>query len=269
MGDLPKPPDDAAWSEVERSFFAGAPPEASEPAGEPPRIADVFPVLAPKRPRRAVFARLRPVAAAAWRGASAGVRGATAAWRGMTAAWRGTTATLRGATRGLVAASTRSWRQARAGAASMIAALSLGRVDRRRAGFALLSVVAGFSVGIVAFRTGASMRVATARTEGAPIYGPPLALAAPVAALVPAAPVAASPASRATPRSVVPSPSENRPRVAEASSRRPHTQRTAVPAYSSTKTRPLVTAFEDRQTYWAREGKSAAPSPASRTLFSR
>jgi hypothetical protein len=258
MGDLPKPPDDAAWTEVERTFFAGAPPEASEPAGEPPRLADVFPVLAPKRPRRAVLARLRPLAASAWRGATAGWRGASAGWRGTTAAWRGTA-------RALGTASARGWRQARAGAASLIAALSILRIDRRRVGFAFLGVVTGLSVGIVAFRTAASAKVATAQME-APASAAPAAQATPLAAVAQATPVGGS-AFGAAPQPRVRPSWEHRARRADDSNRRTHLQRKPAPASSLPK-RSLMAASEDRETYWARAGKSA-PAPASGSFFSR
>jgi hypothetical protein len=58
MGDVPKRPDDAPWTEVERTFFASAPPEEPQPPGETPRLDDVFPTLPRKHPARERFAWL-------------------------------------------------------------------------------------------------------------------------------------------------------------------------------------------------------------------
>src|SRR5579871_897887 len=84
MGDLPKGPEDATWTEVERSFFAAAPPEEAEPPAEALRPGEP-PVSRPARPRRAVAAWLRPAMATVRRratlvGVAAGGR-AVRIWR--------------------------------------------------------------------------------------------------------------------------------------------------------------------------------------------
>ena len=58
MGDPPKRPDDASWTELERSFFASGPPEEPQPPGEEPSIDDLFPTLPAQPPARERFAWL-------------------------------------------------------------------------------------------------------------------------------------------------------------------------------------------------------------------
>jgi hypothetical protein len=198
----------------------------------------LFPVLPRPRPRREIFAWLRPSLAAAWRRATLALGAASAHARRKAQA---------GAA-GLVAAL--------AGAAGFVAALSVWRIDRRRVGFALAGLVMGLSTGIVAIRTRASTKVDTAQTE-APVSAAAVALASPVAV---------SP-SVAPPQQGVRSSPEFRSRRAGASNRQPHIHRKPAPASSSAK-RPPPTTFMDRETYWARAGQSA-PVSASRPLFSR
>jgi hypothetical protein len=262
MGDLPKPSDDAAFTEVERTFFAGAPPEMSEPAGEPPRLDEVFPVLARKRPRRVLFARLRSAVVAAGRGTTRVVRLGPAV---AAAAWSGTT-------RVLSAAGARARNQARASAAALVAMLSVWRIDLRRVAFASVGVVAGLSVGIIAAHTYVSMRVATTQTE-APLLGPPVALAAPVApvaAATPTAPVAqAAPVAVSSTRAAPQSRVLRKPAPAFASMKHPTPHAATRPTQHPTQRPLMAAAFEDRESYWARQGRSAAPVPASRSVFSR
>jgi hypothetical protein len=237
MGDLPKPSDDATWTEVERSFFAAAPPDDPEPLGEAPRFDDL---AAPRgqRPRRALVARLRPAVAGAWRRATL-VLGAAGGHVRLT--WP-RTALIIGA------AAARARDTARAGAAGLVAALSVRRLDRRRVGFAFAFasafalmgaiVTAGLSAGVVAFRKGTLTEGAPAATER-PVSGP----------------------------TIVDSAADVQAPRAGVSNRRRHAHRRPVPASSSSQ-RPLMTAFVDRETYWTREARSA-PVRSSRPFFSR
>jgi len=249
MGDLPKPSDDdAVWTELERSFFAGAPPEATEPPGEPPRLDEVCPTLPPQRPWREIFVRVRTAMAAAWRRTTLVVDTASAY----------TMRNVRAGAAGLIAASAQALRKTRASAAGLIAALSIGRIDRRLVVFTMVGtiLVAGLSSGVIASRDGALAKAARAQPEG-PVSTPTVAQTERVAVST----------SRAAPQPKVRSSAEVRSGRAEASNRRLRVHRKPAPAASSAK-RPLLTAFEDRETYWARAGQSA-PLPASRPLFSR
>jgi hypothetical protein len=195
MGDLPKPSDDATWTDLEQSFFAAAPPDEPETLGESARVEDV-PARPPQRTRRENLLWLRPRAAAAGRRA----------------------------TLVLTAAGGLAQRVGRR------TILSLGRLDRRNVVVVVATVVVGFTAGRVVFR------------KGAPAKAPSPAIAA-------AAPVAAS-GSRAR---------------ADVSDRRPHAHR--KPAASSAQ-RPVVTAYRDRESYWAR-GSRSAPGRSGRPFFSR
>ena len=227
-----KPSDDETFTEVERSFFAAAPPEEPQPLGDAPGIDDL-PAAPPHRPRRAIIAWLRPSVVE-------GRRRAT-----------------------LVLAVGR--RAARAGAAGLVAALSIGRVARRRAVFALAGAIlaAGLTAGGVAFRKGAVTKGATAETRGA-VRGPTIAEAAPVVGE--AAPAAIAPAHAAPRPKVVSSADVKAPR-ADVSNRRPPAHRRSVHA-ASPAPRPPETAFMDRETYWAREARSA-PGRSSGPFFTR
>jgi hypothetical protein len=221
MGDLPKPSDDASWTEVERSFFAGGPPEEPQPVGETPRLDDLFPVLRPQPPARQRFAWLRS---------------------SVVAGWQRTTLAFG-------AANAYAWRKVQAGAAALVAAFSVGSINRRRVAFATVSsiVVTGLFAGIVASRNGAPAKVVATNVE-APEIRPAVAQPTP--------PVAIS-----APRADVRAPR------ADAATRPLRAHRKPASASSSAK-RPLVTAFMDRETYWAREGRSA-PVRSSRPFFSR
>jgi len=210
---------------VERSFFASAPPEPPGPPGAPPRLDEVFPTLPARRPRRELVAPLR---------------------RFLVAASRRTTLVLGGA-------GAPGLRKARAGAAALVAALSISPINRRRAASVLmgaivgagLSVAVGLSVGIVGSRDG-TPAVAMVSTE-APASAPAVAQAPPVA--------------------------DARARPAFASRRRVYIHRrpglVSLPTHPTRPTQhPMMTANEDRETYWARAQQSA-PAPASRAFFSR
>jgi hypothetical protein len=229
MGDLPKPSDDGVWTEVERSFFASAPPDPPEPHREPPRLDEVFPTLPPPRPRRELLAHVRPFVAGTWRRTKL-VLGVASAQLGRTA---------------------------RAGVAAFAALWAL-RIDRRRAVyvFAGAVVVAGLSAGIVAFRNRALTTVATAPRE-APANAPEVAEAAPVTASN----------SRADSPPVTRSAPEVRSRHAGASNRLPRVHRKPAPA-AAPAVRPVMAAYTDRETYWAHERQSA-PVRGSRPFFSR
>jgi hypothetical protein len=230
VGDFPKPPDDTVWTEVERSFFAGAPPEPPGPPGEPPRLDDVFPTLPPPRPRREIIAPLK---------------------RSVAAAWRRTTLVLG-------SAGGHALRRARAGAGALVAALSISPINRRRAGSVLVGAIAGagLSIGIFASLSDAPTNAVAPQREAAESV-PVVAQAVPVGA----------PASRAAPRAGVRSAAEGRARRAEAPNRRLLIHRRPAPA-APTVHHPVMTAFEDRETYWAR-ARQSAPAPASRPIFSR
>ena len=242
-----KPSDDETWTEVERSFFAAAPPEEPQPLGDAPCFDDL-PAPPPQRPRRELIAWLRPSVARAWRRALLVPR---TGGRRVQRAWR-TTALVAGA------AGVSAQRAARTGVARLVAALSLRRVGRRRVVFALMGaiVAAGLTAGGVAFRKSGLTNGATAERDRH-VSGPAIAEAAP----------AASSASRAAPRPNVRSSADVQAPRADVANRGPHAHRKHVSASSSAH-RPMVTAFVDRETYWAREPGSA-PVGSSRPLFSR
>jgi len=222
MGDLPKPSDDATWTEVERSFFAAAPPEDLKTLIEAPRFDDQ-PAPAPEQPRRRIIAWLRP---------------------SMNAARRRVTLVC-AATGGLAQ---RTWRGTR------LALGAAGAPDRRRLVLALVGAIA--VAGVSGFRGGAPTKEATGEREG-PAGGPTVAEAGPVAPS----------ASEAGPRPNVGSPGGVRSARADATNRAPRAHRRSVAA-SPPAQRPVVTAFMDRQTFWAREGRSA-PGRSGRPFFSR
>jgi hypothetical protein len=236
VGDLPKPSDDAAWTEVERSFFAAAPPEEAQPLGEASSGEDLS-APRPRRPRRAIIASLRPAVVSAQRGAALVL---SAAGGLAQRTWR-RTALIVGA------AVAHAWHAARAGAANVVAALSNRPVDRHRLAFAVAALImaAGLSAGVVPFRKGALPKGAT---------------------LAEASPGAVSP-SQAAPRPDERSSVDVQASRVDVSSRRPHPHRRAVPPSSSSR-RPQLSAFMDRETFWARENRSA-PVRSSRPFFSR
>ena len=250
---------------MERSFFAAAPPEEPQPLGEATRVDDP-PAPAPQRPRPEIFAWLRPSIAGAGRAATlalgAAVGLAQRAWRGTTFAFRAAGRLTQRAGRSVAlivgAAGVKARHAARAGAAGLVAALSSWRVDRRRLVLAVAGVImaAGLTAGNVVLWKRALTNGATARSER-PVSGPTVAEAAPIDA----------PASEAAPRPNAQSSANVRASRADASNRRPHAHRKHVPASSSSQ-RPVMTAFMDRETYWAREPRSA-PVRSSKSFFSR
>jgi hypothetical protein len=251
MGDLPKPPDDATWSDVEQTFFDAAPPEEFQPVGQVPRLDDP-PAPAPERPRTQIIALLRSSVAGARRAAALAVGAAGGlVQRG----WRGGALVV-------VAAGTRVRDAARAGAEGLVAAvLSIWCVDRRRLAYATAGVLiaAGLSVGFVTSRGAAPTNGAIAERV-APATGPTIAEAAPAGV---------SPSELNPPTSAPPSADARAPR-AGVTSRRSHAHRRSVSAAPSAPSaqRPMVTAFMDRETYWAHETRSA-PARSSRSYFSR
>jgi hypothetical protein len=249
VGDPSKPSDDRTWTDVEESFFAAAPPEEPQPLGEVPCFDDL-PAPPPRRPRREIFARLRPSVAAAGRQATL-VLGAAGAR--IQRARRRTALVVR-------VAGVNARRAARAGATGLIAALTIGPVARRRVVLALAgaSLAAGLTAGGVAIRQGALTRGAVAARD-VPPSGPTLAEVAPVAPS----------ASPEPPRPNVRSPADVRAPRADVAKRPPRAQRRPVAAPPPAQ-RPQVTAtaFVDRESYWAREARPAPDRP-SRPLFSR
>jgi hypothetical protein len=212
MGDPPNLPDDASWTELERTFFASDSPEEPppQPLDEARRLDDRLPT---------------------------GLR----------------------TTLVLAAVGAHARRMIQAGAAGLVAALSIVSANRRCLAFGLGSsiVLMGLFAGIVASRNGGSTKVATAKTDV-----PESRLA--VAQATPPVPV---PASGAAVQPYVPSTANVSAPRADASKRPPRAHRKPAPASSSAKP-PLMTAFMDRETYWARQGQSA-PARPSRPLFSR
>jgi len=263
MGDLPKAPDDATWSDVERTFFDAAPPEEPQPVGQAPRLDDL-PAPRAEPPWSPIMGWLRPSAAGARRAAALVVQGA---WQGTKLAGRAAGGLIQRVGRGtalvVVAGGVRVRDTARAGAAGLVTAvLSIWCVDRRRLAYAMVGVLvgAGLSTGVVASRRAAPTNGATAERE-APATGPIVAEAAPVAN----SPSSADPAANVGP------PADVGASRADVTNRRRPAYRRSVPASSSTR-RPMVTAFMDRQTYWAHEGRSegrSAPARSSRSFFSR
>ena len=250
MGDLPKAPDDATWSDVERTFFDAAPPEEFQPVGPAPP---------PERPRTQIIASLRSSTAGARRAAVfvVGVAGGLAArtWYGAKLACRSAGRLVQRGGRGIaltiVATGVRVRHTARVSSEHLVAALlSIWCVDRRRLGFAMVGtiVAAGLSAGVVASRRTAPPNGAIAERE-APATGPAIAEAEPN-----------------PPPNVRPSADVQAPR-ADVPNRRSHAHRRSVSAAPPTQ-RPMVTAFMDRETYWAHETRSA-PARSGRSFFSR
>jgi hypothetical protein len=247
VGDLSESSDDPTWTEVERNFFAAAPPEEPEPlAGAP--CFDALPRPPARRPRRVIIAGLRPSLVGAWRRTTLALG---AACGHVQRAWRRTAAIV-----GSAGVSAR--RTAGKGAAGLVAAFSIRAVDRRRVAFAVMGTIiaAGLTAGVVAFRKGATIQDATAESGG-PVTGPTVAETAPVAIS----------ASQAAPRPKLRSPAHVQAPRADVSNRRPHVPRRTVPASSSAQP-PPVTAFMDRETYWAR-GAELAPDRSSGPFFRR
>ena len=67
MASDPHPADEGAWSELERGFFATAPPDVAEPAPEPLRFDDLEPIALPPEEWRARMASAWAAAAPARR----------------------------------------------------------------------------------------------------------------------------------------------------------------------------------------------------------
>jgi hypothetical protein len=125
MGDSPKRPDNASWTELEQSFFASGSPDEPEPLGEALRVDDLLPTPA-QPPARESFTWLRSSMVAVWRRAN-----------------------VFGAANALVAAlSIRSIDRRRLAFASVRTILMMG-----------------IFAAIVASRTGVSTKVTTAKTE--------------------------------------------------------------------------------------------------------
>jgi hypothetical protein len=171
---------------------------------------------------------------------------------------------LRRAAVGAGAVGAQARRAVRAGAAGLAAGLSIWRLERRRIVPVLMAaIVAGWvSTGNVTHRNDPPANGVTGRK--APGRGPVVAEAAP-------APVSA-PEAAAPPTRNQPSSADVRAPDGDVSNRRPHAHRRAFPAAAPAQ-RPLVTAYMDRQTYWAQEAGStkapSAPARSSRPFFSR
>lgn len=217
---------------MEQGFFAAAPPEEAQTLVQPPSFDDLVADPLP-HPRREIIVRLRRQLAAARRRATRAA--AVAAGYGLRA-WRRTALILH-------AAGAKVRNAARVAASRVVAARSTWHVDRGRVRFAVVGaavVVVAFTAGRVAFRK-------------RPLTTGPS----------PTTAVAAAPAqSRSNAR---PSADVQAPR-AVAPNRRRHAHRKSVAA--SSPQRPVVTAFADRDRYWAREPRSA-PARSTRPIFSR
>lgn len=241
MGDQAKPNDDATWTEVERSFFAAAPPEELKTIVEAPHFDDLA-GSGPEQPRREIAWLRRTVTAA-----SRGVTVVVGAAGGLARRVCRRTVLVVGA------ACARTWQGARTGAAGVVAAFSSWRVDRRRLVVALVGAIALAAFG--GFRSGAPAQGVTAQRPGS-VEGPRVAEVGPVA---PSASASGSQPSVASSAGVEAPGADH--------SNRPRGHRRAVAAAASAQ-RPVVTAYMDRQTYWSREGRSV-PGHSSRPFFSR
>src|SRR5215831_9159447 len=246
MGDLPKAPDDATWTEVERSFFAAAPPEPAQSVGEATRVDDL-PAPLPARPRREIVARLKATAAGTRRVTALVLRAAG----GLVRSGCRWTVLIVGGT------AVNAWETIRDGAAGLLGAPAPAswRVDRRRLAFVLVGaiLVAGLTAGRVTSRKGALTKGETASER--PPVGATVAEEAPVATPMPPAAPPADVRSSADPQA---------PR-ADVPKRRTHARRAALPASSPTQ-RPMVTAFMDRETYWSQEARSTPVRSSSRSF---
>jgi hypothetical protein len=162
----PHPSNEGAWNELERGFFATAPPDVAEPAPEPMRFDDLEPIAPPPREWRARMAR-------AW-AATGGARGV-----------------LRSVTPVLTTAARVTVRGARAQATRLPVTLRNISRDRRLVAVAAaaLLVVTGISAGVVASRGGARPPAGSVRAEVAEAVGAsgPMVREAPHAAVAPVA----------------------------------------------------------------------------------
>jgi hypothetical protein len=148
-------PDDAPFDELERGFFAAAPPDVAEPAPEPMRFDDLDPI-APARPEpRAFVRRARNVTSSA-RGALRSFAGAATrrSLPVLTRATRWSAAAGRTTARAVTAAARVGARQARTQILRLIEMARNTPRERRliAAGLAALLLVTGVSAVVVASR---------------------------------------------------------------------------------------------------------------------
>lgn len=260
MGDSTKPSDDEAWTELERSFFAAAPPDVPDPAA--PRAAGDDLVSGVREPlpsgehlawvRRRWAAGSRKAASA--RHSLAAARGAVvdAARRVLLAissscrrtltntsnAWRRTKV-------GLTVAGAEAWGSARAGTTRVISRLATRLPARWGVAVSLASVVlVATAFGFIGYRS--------ARID----------------------PPAASVVARTTPEAPVAPAVTFQPHVAASRSQRDggskpkaHNHRKVASKHSS-QPHPVVTAFTERTTKTTSR-RQPAPVPAGRPFFSR
>jgi hypothetical protein len=174
----PHPANDGAWSELERGFFATAPPDVAEPPPPPIRFDDLDPIAPPPQEWRVRFARV-------W--------AATARTRGL----------LRPVTPVLAAAARLTLRGGRTQAARLSVVLRNISRDRRLVAVAAaaLLVVTSISAGVVASRGGSGRKPEGVRAEVASASGPMIREAAPPR---PAAPAAVFEEAALPPGSIVP-----------------------------------------------------------------
>jgi len=155
-------PDEAPFDELERGFFAAAPPDVAEPPPEPMRFDDLDPIAPPLPEPRPLVRRARDVTSSA-RGALRNVRSraGAAAQRTLPAVARATrwsaaasAAAWRISARAVTAAARVGAREARARTARLIEMARNTPRERRllAAGIAALVFVTGLSAVVVASR---------------------------------------------------------------------------------------------------------------------
>ena len=313
--DLPvtgSPPDrsgEAPWSELEKDFFASAPPDVAQPPPEPMRFDDLVPIEAPRPKDVAAFKREIPTgmrraanAVSATRASLKRVFGSTG--RGArpalvsvagraaaiaSAAARGPRVAFAAAARGSKAAITAA---RGASARTLRAGGRFGAALNGRRAFA-----AALTVAIAVFTTGISVAVVSSRSapshtaSAAPAPAPAIAAPAPPAVeppvpSVPAVPTTvaeAAPANppvvaEAAPAEAAPSPPAFEPRPSSAAEPRPsHDAAPKRPARAhkrhgnySARNDLIVPSFMTASPRQDAGGRpTPAPAPANRPFFTR
>jgi hypothetical protein len=144
VADSLKPSGDAGWDDLDRAFFASAPPDVPELPPEPERFDDLFPGAPIEKKRDMPVALRRASAAAATARASVrrAIRGVTGRARpAIAAAGRLTGAAWRTSSRALAAAGQGALRTARPAAARVGAALRGRRINGQAIAIAFASVI--------------------------------------------------------------------------------------------------------------------------------
>jgi hypothetical protein len=261
------------FSDLEKDFFASAPPEVAQPAPEPMRFDDLVPIEAPRPAEVATFRREIPTGARRALNAASTARASFARWldqagrrvRPGLASFKGRAATIASTasrrSRGALAAASRGSRAAfvaartasahtRAGARRLVGLLAAHRRFAVAVAIAVV-VVTGVSVSVGLASRGGSAARAPVATAPAPATPAP-AISAPVAPEPAPSPTAGPTVlAQAAPAETPAAPVETQPTPVE-------TQPAPV------ETAPATPALEPRpsSTSEAPASHAAAPKPA-------